>query len=514
MTPLDARHWLHLAVFDTLGQTHRAPVDCSFIPPGILRDYQQEIIKRVAAAMALGYRRILVVLPTGGGKTVMAWAMMQAARTQQDRSQFIVHRKELIDQTSETFEGFGLPHGFVAAGRPAPSPDDLVTLAGVQSLVRRLDIVLPPRLAIVDESHHATAASWKTTLDYYSERDCFVVGLTATPERLDGKGLDEHFDLMIVGPTTAELIDAGYLSRFDYYAPGVPDMTGIHTTAGDFNRGEIDDLMNEPKLVGDIVTHYRRLADGEQGIVFAASRAHSRNIVDAFKRDGILAEHVDGETKARKDIVQAHRKGEIAIMSNVELFGEGFDVPAVSYVALARPTKSLSLHLQQCGRALRVADDKNRAVICDHAGNAFRHGLPDEPRDWSLQGRKGRTGGTGVSDDAMPVHQCKVCFRVTPSSVKICPGCETVFPVKVQAPPKQEAGELAKLERVRRAEEKKAERERKRKEKIENRMRRKIEERKCEKYDDFLSLAVDRGYNYPQLWAEKQMSLRARGRPR
>ena len=495
MTPLEARAWLNLAVFDTLGPLIRAPVVEALMPVGILRDYQLDLLRRAAHAMALGYRRILLVLPTGGGKTVLASAMMASALAQRDRSQFIVHRKELIDQTSETFTEQGLLHGFVASGRPMAGEQDLITLAGVQTLVRRLDVLLPPRFAIVDESHHATAASWANVLDYYGDRDCFVLGLTATPERLDGKGLDEHFDIMIVGPSTADLIEAEWLSPFDYYAPGVPDLSGIHTTAGDFNRGEIDELMNEPKLVGDIVSHYQRLAAGEQGIVFAASRAHSKSIVEAFLREGVEAAHVDGtmSTEARRDIVMAHRRGDLAVMSNVDLFGEGFDVPAVSYVGLARPTKSLALHLQQAGRGLRISPGKERAIICDHAGNAFRHGLPDEPREWSLQGRKGRAASSNPNSDATPVHQCDTCFRVTPSSVKVCPGCDTPFPVKKQTDPKQEQGELAKLERVERAK------------------RRKIEERACRTYEDFLQLAITRGYSKPQGWARIRMSMKARG---
>lgn len=494
MTPTTARHWLHLSVLDTFA-VGPVPVRADLLDRTILRPYQFDLIARAAAFMAMGYRRILVVLPTGGGKTVMASQMISSAVHQRDRAQFVVHRRELIDQTSIAFTANGLDHGFIASGRPEASDSDLVTLAGVQTLVRRLDTALPQRLAILDESHHATAASWAKTLDRYAEDDCFVVGLTATPERLDGKGLDEHFDVMVVGPSTGDLIAAGYLSEFDYYAPGVPDLTGIHTTAGDFNRGEIDELMNEPSLVGDLVSHYMRLARGMQGIVFAASREHSRNLTAAFQRAGVAAEHVDGSMadKKRAAIVDAHRAGDLMIMSNCDLFGEGFDVPSASYVGLARPTKSLSLHLQQVGRGLRVSPGKSKAIICDHAGNAFRHGLPDDDREWSLQGRAGRKAATGVNDDAMPVHQCEVCFRVTPSSVKVCPGCETDFPVRTPSPPKEVSGELAKLERVERAK------------------ARKVEERLCQTYEDFVRLAVSRGYSKPQGWARVKMRLRTGG---
>lgn len=491
---------------------HRAPAVDALLPVGWLRDYQKDLALRIAAAMALGYRRILVVLPTGGGKTRLAAALMACAREQRDRSQFVVHRKELIDQTSDAFTELNLPHGFIASGRPFASEDDLITLSGIQTLVRRLDMVLPQRLAILDEGHHCVSTSWTTLLDHYAEQDCFVVALTATPERLDGKGMEEHFDLMIVGPSTADLIDAGWLSPYDYYAPGVPDLSGVHTTAGDFNRGEIDELMNEPQLVGDIVSHYQKLAPNQQGIVFAASVKHSKNIVDAFRAAGVTAEHIDGAMAdaERKRVVTDHREGRVQILCNVEIVGEGFDVPAVSYVGLARPTKSLGLHLQQVGRGLRIAPGKERATICDHAGNAFRHGLPDDPREWSLEGRKGRSGGS-APNDATSVHQCETCFRVVPSAVKVCPGCETAFPVRAVAPPKEVAGELAKLERLKRAEEKKREREEREAAKKAERIRHKIEERQATTFQDFLRLAIARGYPKPQGWAGLKMSLKSGG---
>lgn len=517
MTPAEAHHWLHLSTNDTLGRLITGPVARDLIDANILRFYQYDILVEVARLMRLGVRRILIVLPTGGGKTRMAAAMIGSALAQQERSQFIVHRKELINQTSKAFTGLDIPHGFIASGREYDYSAE-VTLAGIQTLVRRLDkIEFPPRLAIVDEGHHATAGTWDEVLDAYEQKDCFIVGLTATPERLDGKGLEDKFDAMVVGPSAADLIEWGFLSQFDYYAPGQPDLSGVHTTAGDFNRGEIAELMDKPKLIGDIIEHYYKYAAGQQGIIFAASIEHSRNIVDEFRLNGIAAAHVDGNSTDRDNIVESYQDGQIQIMSNVDLFGEGFDVPATVYCGLARPTKSLGLHLQQVGRALRPSPGKDRAIICDHAGNALRPGLglPDDDREWSLKGRAGRAKGGGAPDDSIPVHQCMECYRVVPSSVRICPGCQTEFPIQVRKIA-QEDGLLTKLERQFEKETLKQAREleklEKEKTKEARRIKRKIEERECKTYEDFKQLAFERGYPNPAGWAKVQSKLRHGGR--
>lgn len=460
-----------------------------------LRDYQEAMLRLAIGYMQAGVRRILLQAPTGAGKTQMAKAMHGSAAELGLTSEFMVHRKELVDQTSRTFAADGIAHGFIAAGHPF-NPDALVRIAGVQTLANRLDRLLPPNLAIVDECHHATAATWQRVFDAYPE--AFIIGLTATPERLDGRGLRPHFDAMIEGPPVADLIERGFLSDFDYYAPGQePDLTGVHTTAGDFNRGEIAELMDKPKLIGDVVEHYLRLAPGQMGIVFAASREHSRNIAQAFRSEGIEAAHVDGDMDDQRDeLVEAFRAGQIRVMSNVDLFGEGFDVPGIVYAGLARPSKSLTVVMQQWGRALRMFEGNGNAILSDHAGNAFRHGLPDDPRSWSLDGRAARQRAAGGTDDALPVRQCKACFRVSPSVVKVCPGCGEEFPAQIRTL-KQEEGTLTKLERQQRKEA--------------ARVRRKVEERACKSYEDFKQLAQARGYPRPGGWARVQWKLRHGG---
>lgn len=473
--------YLHLSV----------PVRDALLSDTVLRDYQLDLLRRASALMRQGYRRVLIVLPTGGGKTRTAGQALLSAVDSGFTGQFVVHRKELLDQTSDAFNAMGLTHGFIAAGRPLDPAADMI-LAGVQTLANRLDLVLPPNLGIIDEAQHATAATWARVMEAYPE--AYILGLTAAPERLDGRGLGDQFDAMVVGPSVAELIERGFLSPYDYFAPSRPDLTGVHTVAGDYNKAEVEAVMDRPELVGDIVQHYLRLAAGQRGIVFAASRDHSRNIAEAFCAAGVRAEHVDGSTpdRERARIDADFREGAIDIMTNVDLFGEGYDVPGIVYCGLARPTKSLSLFMQQCGRALRTAPGKERAIVCDHAGNAFTHGLPDDPREWSLEGRAPRTKSAAVTD-VEPVRQCRECFRVYPSVLGTCPGCGA----ERQATPreiKQRAGELEKLEREALKQRQSAEK--------------KAAEKSCTSYGDFYDLAVSRGYAKPAGWAAMRMRLK------
>jgi superfamily II DNA or RNA helicase len=457
-------------------------------PP--LHDFQLDLLIRLVVAIGQGYTRILLQLPTGGGKTHLAKALLGGA----DLAQFIVHRKELIEQTSKAFTLSGIGHGFVASDRPMDL-NQAVLLCGIATLAKRLGVVLPPNLAVWDECHHLGAATWIDVMSAYPE-DTIHVGLTATPERLDGQGLGRAFQIMLRGPTTAELIRRGFLSPFDYYAPSLPDMTGVTT------EGQAEAVMDRPELIGDMVEHYLRLAAGQPGIVFAHSIEHSRHLVEAYRAAGVRAAHIDGEmsTKERERVDGMFRDREIDILSNCALLGEGYDVPGVVYVGLGRRTQSVSLFLQMAGRALRTAPGKDRAVICDHAANAFTHGLPDDDREWSLEGRSARAR-TGVNDDADPVRQCMECFRVYPSTAKVCPGCgatQSTTPREI----KQREGELQKLEReTLRAEQEAA--------KKAAAAARKAEEKACASEADFRELAVRRGYDNPRAWAARQVGMRA-----
>lgn len=457
-----------------------------------LRDYQAHILARVSLAMQLGYRRILIVLPTGGGKTKMAAAMMQSAVAQALSAQFLVHRKELIRQTSKSFIAESVEHGFIASGWDIDTTS-MVTLAGVQTLVNRLNIVLPPKLVIIDEAHHATASSWSRILATYGT-DSFIVGLTATPQRLDGRGLAEHFDIMVEGPTVAELIAWGYLSPFDYFAPDIPDTTGLKTVMGEFERSAASEIVDKPKLIGSVAEHYLEHARGEQGIVFASTIEHSKRLADAFIGEGVRAFHVDGTMDAEREwAMDAFEAGDLDVLMNVDLFDEGVDVPGLVYLGIHRLTKSLVKHRQQCGRVLRTIRSRpdKVAVICDHAGNALRGlGLPDADVNWSLEGTvKGASSGKPENvSEATPIHQCSACFLVVPSTVTTCTRCGAEFEVKSVGGPREVAGKLTKIEKAELA--------------ARQREIRIAEERACTTYSELVSLGRARGYKNAALWAQ------------
>lgn len=383
-----------------------------------LRPYQAEIVAECRGEFRGGRSNVLIKLATGGGKTVLGSFMVKGSEKRGLTCWWLVHRRELLTQASKTFYSMGIEHGFVAGGRST----DLgarVQVGSVQTVARRLDRLPPPDLIVFDEAHHTGAAQWQRIYDAFP--DAKKIGLTATPWRLDGIGLGRWFETMIEGPSVADLIEAGSLSNYRLFAPSSVDTSAIATVAGDFQRDQLAAIMDKPTITGDAVQHYLNLARGKRAVAFAVSIEHSRHVAAQFNAAGIRAEHVDGSTPTdeRDAAVQRFIRGETLILSNAELFGEGFDVPAIEAVILLRPTKSLGLHLQQVGRALRPCDGKVEAIILDHAGNSLVHGLPDDDREWSLEDRKKRRKGE-VSE--IPVRQCPKCFRVFRPAPR-CPGC-------------------------------------------------------------------------------------------
>jgi superfamily II DNA or RNA helicase len=375
-----------------------------------LYPFQIDCVSRLRAAFQAGMSKVLFVLPTGGGKTIVFCHIAEQAMRLGRRILILVHRQELIEQTVKALARFGIECGIVAAGyEPRPSA---VQVASVMTAVRRelgaFDLV------IVDEAHHAVAGSWRHILDHLPS--ALVLGVTATPERLDGRGLVDIFDEMVIGPTTAELTNLGYLAPAAVYAPSTaPDLSGIDIVAGDYNQRQLEERMLTKGLVGDAVEQYRKRADGLPAIAFCVGIRHSRAVYEEFTSAGYRAAHVDGETPddERRATMAALADGEIHLITNCMLISEGFDAPAVNALLILRPTQSLALHLQMIGRALRPAPGKERAVVLDHAGNIFNHGLPTQERNWSLTATRRRIVRAGAAR----------------SPVKLCPACETVLPL-------------------------------------------------------------------------------------
>jgi len=242
-----------------------------------LRDYQQRDVRRLRAAIAAGHGRILYQLPTGGGKTVlMAWMAARAAERGK-RTMFIVHRQELLLQASRTFEAMGIDHGLIAPGHTMSR--DVIQVASVLTLVRRFDRVVPPDLIVFDEAHHCPSNTWLRVFGRYPGAK--AIGLTATPCRLDGRGLDDLFEIMICGPTARDLIDTGFLSDYVVYAPPIGiDLRGVRTRAGDFAKDQLAEAVDRPTITGDAVRHYLRLAQDKRAIAFCVSIDHSKHVAE------------------------------------------------------------------------------------------------------------------------------------------------------------------------------------------------------------------------------------------
>lgn len=460
-----------------------------------LRTYQQQIIDGTRAALSR-VRRVLAQAPTGAGKTVLASYMAGGAARRGVRTYFLCHRAELVAGTRHTFARWGIPHGVIAAGEPVDL-EPLVQVCSIDTLRRRLDRLPEPGLVLWDECHHIGAASWAAVMERYAAAR--HVGLSATPWRLDGGGLDAYFDELILGPSTADLIEIGALSDFVVYAPAVPDMGGVAKNAGDFTAAGAAAVMMRPKLVGDIVTHWRERAPGLRTVGFACKVDHSLAMVAAMQAAGIRAAHLDGDTPKdeRARVVRAYADGELDVLWNVALFGEGFDLASVAgrdvtidAVIQARPTTSLSLHLQQVGRALRPAPGK-RAVILDHAGNAHRHGLPDDVRTWTLAGRA--KGGAANDNGPPPPVTCAGCFgQIRRPLPEACPYCGHQLEAQRHAEEiKVEEGRLVAMARGR------AEAEERARKKAEQ-----LEVAQAETLDALIAIARRRGYKYPAQWAQ------------
>ena len=354
------------------------------------------------------HKRPLVVMPCGAGKTVMFAYMAEQSQSRGNTVWFLVHRRELLDQTIETFQRFNIPLKTIHIGM-------IATYANHPERYPKPDFI------IFDEAHFSMATTWQKLIDQYPE--AFIVGLTATPCRLDGKPLGATYDDMIVGISTRELIQEGYLSHYRYFAPSVADLSQLKKHGSDFDTEQASELLMQRAVYGDVIESYRKYANGLQTICYCSSIKHSEAMVKEFRDAGINAVHFDGNTPAaeRKQIVQDFRDKKIQVLCNVDLISVGFDVPDCWCCILLRPTMSTALHIQQAGRALRPQEGKT-AIILDHVGNYTRHGLPDDPREWSLNSKL-KSPSRYNSDGTLSVRQCPECYFTFPSGPDVCPNC-------------------------------------------------------------------------------------------
>lgn len=420
----------------------------------VLRPYQEQCISGLRGAFSAGYHSPLLVSPTGSGKTVMFSYLTDKLVRNKKRVVLLCHRDELVEQISGTLAQFDVQHGQITAGS-AYDRRLLAHVASVFTLVRRLERVAVPDYVVCDEAHHGIAgSSWGKVIAYWRARNpnLRVIGVTATPERLSGEGLGETFDEMILGPTTRELIDIGALCEYRLFAPAqAVDLSSVHMLGGDYNKKELTAVMDKPAIVGNTVAEYTRLLNGAPAVAFCVSVEHAQHVAENFQAAGFRSVSIDGkmDKALRRDIVRDFGRGQINVLTSCSLIDEGFDCPGIVGVIDLSPTWSLARCLQRWGRGFRPFAGKDAAVFLDQVNNSARHGLPDDPREWSLLGRQDRKGKK--SDENVACRQCDKCFAVSPASASKCRECGKMFPVKARQI-EEVAGTLSEVEiaRVRR----------------------------------------------------------------
>ncbi len=369
----------------------------------VLRDYQEDLLSGTSGAWRRGQRRVLAQLPTGGGKGRILAAAAQRTASRGKTIVIVAHRAELVEQICANLDEEGVPHGRIMSGWPMVRYPVMVGM--VQTIVRRLAALPVPDMMLIDECHHAAAGQYEAIAAAWA--DAHVLGVTATPARTDGQGLGKHFDVMVEGPGMAELIQRGYLADYEYFLPSPDfDMAGVRIQAGDYNAADALRIMSKCKVVGDAVQHYQKHLSNRPAIAFCMGIQHCIETATEFRQSGLRATHVDGMMSIddRRERLGGLARGDLDVLMAADVISEGVDIPAVGGAILLRPTCSVILHLQQVGRALRVKADGSRAIIMDHVGNARRHGMPADPRKWSLDGKP--------KTELTELRECESCHRV------------------------------------------------------------------------------------------------------
>ena len=436
-----------------------------------LRDYQSALVGGVHDVWAKGERNALAVLATGGGKSV---CLSHIISEHNGASCVIAHRQELVSQLSMHLGRWGVKHRIIAPkavvrrcmaehrrelGRSWVDPDARASVAGVDTLVSKTRAPLLAAWAqqvslwVIDEAAHVLRSNkWGVAAAMFP--NARGLGVTATPTRADGQGLGAHasgvFDRMVIGPDTRELIRRKALTDYEVVLPASDiDLSGVAITgSGDFSPKGLRAAAEKSHIIGDVVENYQRFANGSQAVVFATDVKTAERMAASFVASGIPAAAVSGETQdaERARAVQQFRDGVLRVLVNVDLFDEGFDLPAIETVIMARPTWSLAKYLQMIGRGLRLMPGKDRALIIDHVSNVKRHGLPDAPRTWSLDDREKRSRNK-PDPDVIPVTHCEKCLHAYERVRVSCPHCgHTPEPVGRSAPEMVD-GDLMLLDR-------------------------------------------------------------------
>lgn len=414
-----------------------------------LRDYQKNSLVEIKKSWMGGKRAPLLVLPTGAGKTYTFSYIVKNLEKAGRTVWIVVHRDNLVQQTSKSFNNLGIKHGIIGAGYSeslfnnvqivkvgsiAPKIND--KLKGKTNKIGQFDIDrFPlPEFIIIDEAHHTTAGGWETLTSYYNNAK--YLGVTATPERLDGKMLGNHsggfFDDLIIGPSMKELVIRGHLANSKYFNFANYSNESKTRTNGDFDPETAGKMMSKPFILNNVVQKYKSICDGASAIVFCCNVEHAENVAEEFTANGYKAIALVGNVKFNQQqrILDDLGNDKIQIVTACEIISEGTDVPNVTATILCRPTWSLALYLQQYGRGIRVAPDGRQKYTLDMVGNFNRHGHPLMDRDWQIEGQRKTKKTREAEIDSFKIKNCPHCFgSFEASEVKdnICPNCGQII---------------------------------------------------------------------------------------
>ena len=459
----------------------------------ILRGYQEKLIDDTRQALRK-FRSVLLTAPTGAGKTAITVFMMGEAANRGKRAWFLVHQNELLSQTSKALWKQKLEHGVVASGRALSKLP--VQVCSVQTLVNRLHLLAPPDLIIIDECHRSAAATYQKIIAHYP--NALVVGLTATPQRTDGKGLSAMYDEIVYGPSIRQLIDAGFLCSYDVYAPPVElDLSQVKNQMGDYKKDQLEVAVDRPSITGDAVAHYKKIAYGKRCVVMCVSIKHAEHVRDQYLAAGISAVSIEGgmTKKEREKAIKDLESLDAMVICNVRLLIEGVDIPGIEVVQWLRPTQSLIVFMQGNGRGLRPCEGKEKLIILDHVGNVSRHGLPCEDREWSLEGKKKGTRSKQDEEADIKIVTCKKCFHTFLPGPKECPKCGAPIEYKQGRLLEEKAGELQKLEIAH----------------VKKQAR--IEQGQSKTLKDLVALGIRRGMKKAPQWAAITIASREKRKP-
>lgn len=421
----------------------------------ILRTDQFKLKTDIYSDWSTGHRNVLGVLPTGGGKSVIVSDIVLDGARGNMAQAIIAHRNELVSQMSIHIANRGIPHRIIGSnetvaqitrlhremfgGQSFINPSAKTGVVGVDTLIARKETLKDWAVQIdrwiIDEAHHVLRVNkWGKAVEMFPRAQ--GLGVTATPERPDGQGLGAHVDgvfhSMATGLSMRELINMGALCDYEIVCPQsdlIMDEDDI-APSGDYGIKKLKAAAQRSRIVGDVVDAYRRYAMGKQAICFTTDVETSGKIAAQFNEAGIRAASLCAETPfaVRDKFIKEFKTGKLAVLVNVDLFDEGFDVPACGVVIMARPTASLVKFLQQFGRALRTAPGKKFGLIIDHVSNVKRHNLPDKLRYWSLD-RRDKKGKQQPDPDDLPLTTCKTCSRPYEPFLAVCPHCGAVPPL-------------------------------------------------------------------------------------